>query len=57
MLSEPFYHKALQYISIVGGKELLKESGLGRLAPTWLGDREELTAKNQKMSPIGGILS
>ena len=47
------YHKALRYISIVGGKDLLKKSGLGHLAPTWLGDREDLMAVGGKKAGDG----
>ena len=44
------YHKALQYICIVGGKDLLKKAGLGRLTPTWLGDRADLVSVGGKKS-------
>ena len=44
------YHKALRYISIVGGKDLLVKSGLGRLAPKWLGERQDLIAVGGKKS-------
>ena len=44
------YHRALQYIYIVGGKELLQKAGLGRLTPTWLGDRADLITIGGKKS-------
>ena len=34
--------KALRYLYILGGKEFLKKVGLSRVAPRWLGDREDL---------------
>ena len=38
------YLKALRYLFIVGGSELIRKQGLSRLMPTWLGDREDLLA-------------
>ena len=32
----------MRFIYIVGGKELVVSSGLARLMPKWLGDREDL---------------
>ena len=41
---------ALRYIHIVGGKELLSRAGLGRLAPKWKGEREDLVSVLGKKS-------
>ena len=46
-----FDHKrALRYIFIVGGLDLLKSVGLERLAPKWKGDRSDLVAVGGKKS-------
>ena len=44
------FHKALRYLFIVGGMELLSKHGLARLAPRWLGDRADLIT-------VGGLKS
>ena len=36
------YHKALRYISIVGGNELIDRAGLWRVRPIWKGGRPDL---------------
>ena len=36
------YLKALRYLYIVGGSKFLKKIGLGRIAPKWLGNCDDL---------------
>ena len=36
--------KAMRYIYLVGGRELVSRAGLERLCPKWLGDREDMAA-------------
>ena len=47
------YLMALRYINLVGGRELLSKAGLGHLAPTWNGKREDLTTVGGKKSKDG----
>ena len=42
------FKKALRYIYVVGGIELIDRAGLNRLAPTWLGKRSDLLS-------VGGV--
>ena len=42
------YKKALRYIYVVGGIELIDRAGLNRIAPTWLGKRSDLLS-------LGGV--
>ena len=35
-------HKALKYIYVVGGRDLINKVGLSRLSPRWLGERPDL---------------
>ena len=44
------YQKALRYLFVVGGRELVRSVGLSRVCPKWLGYREDLLA-------VGGIKS
>ena len=44
------FQKALRYIYIVGGRELLEKAGLTRVAPVWRGDRDDLLAVGGKKS-------
>ena len=42
---ENFDHlAALRYLTIIGGNELLSKIGVRRLAPKWLGNRQDLTS-------------
>ena len=40
----------LRYLRIVGGVQLLEKAKLGRLAPTWNGDRADLVSVGGKKS-------
>ena len=51
------FKKALRYLYVIGGKELLRKAGLARVAPKWKGERDDLrpSLQDEEVERVLGV--